>query len=411
MATGNTKKKKKLKSWQRRRIRRTKMILGAVLFCLLIILWIAVLKALAPYERVDLCDYCIYEYTGYNTKGGVEARIDEQKASELMQTLRQEYDDALFNIKKCDAEDYNKFYNSLSVAVDVPNNLSNGSKFAYTVNYDKELAKKIRLKVLENRREEMVAGLPVATVISTEQVFEGISLFYEGMSPTISIGIINENTNPFLSDIEYFVENKKDSYTDGEVVRVRALYSDEACLEKHIVINAGADGCYKDYTIQSDAHYVQSAAELTPEIISEAIEAAKRAFTTEGAKEFGVRVYFEANIAPVYVNKESTFEWVSYSPLSAYLKVAKEGVAGQNSNNYNDLDVVFDCTMTQADGKRVNVEAVVRFKDIIVKSDGAYEYNFDNPKIVSCSHFDKRIKENVIYNYEDNYNVEKLIIK
>lgn len=410
MASG-AKQKKKLKSWQRRRIRRTKMILGAVFLCLLIILFIAVLKALAPYKKVDLCDYCTYEYSGYNTKGMVDVKIDEDAVSELMKILRDKYEDALFNIKKCDSEDYNTFYNSLSVTVDSADNLSNGSKFSYTVNYDKALAKKIRLKVENDTGEDVVSGLPVATVISVDQVFDGISLFYEGMSPTISIAIINENVNPYLSDVEYFIENKKDLYSDGEVVRVRALYSDESCLEKHFYIDAPADGCYKDFTIQPDAHYVQSAAELTPELISEAIEAAKGAFTTAGAKEFGVRVYFEANIAPVYVNKESTFEWVRYEPLSAYIKVAKEEVAGQNSNNYNDLDIVFDCTMTQADGKRVNVEAVVRFKDIIVRNDGSYQYNFSEPKIVSASHFDKRIKENVIYNYEDKYTIEKLIIK
>ena len=151
--------------------------------------------------------------------------------------------------------------------------------------------------------------------------------------------------------------------------------------------------------------------ELTPELISEAINAAKGAFTTKTAKEYGVRVYFEANIAPVYVNKESTFEWTRFDPLSAYLKVAKEGVAGQNSNNYNDLDVVFDCTMVQADGKKINVEAVVRFRDIIKNSDGTFTYDFSNPTINSASHFDARIKKNVIYNYEDKYIIEKLTIK
>lgn len=407
----NGKQKKKLKSWQRRRIRRIKIIFSAVFLCLLIFFFVAFLKALAPYEKVDLCDYCTLEYSGYNTKGRVEASIDEVAASELMQTLKQDYEDALFNAKKCEPEDYNAFYNSLSVTVDSADNLSNGSKFSYTVNYDKELAKKIRLKALKDTREDMVSGLPVATVLSVDQVFEGISLFYEGMSPTISIAVINENTNPFLSDVEYFIENKKDLYTEGEIARVRAVYNEETCLEKHFYIDAPADGCYKDYEIKPDAHYVQSAAELTPELISEAIESAKNAFTTASAKEFGVRVYFEANIAPVYVNKDSTFEWVRYEPLSAYIKVANEGVAGQNSNNYNDLDVVFDCTMTQADGKRVNVEAVVRYKDIIIRNDGTYQYDFSNPKIVSASHFDKRIKENVIYNYEDKYTIEKLIIK
>lgn len=402
--------RKQLKSWQRRRKRRIRIILGAVLICILVVLFLLVLKSLAPTKRVDLSDYVIAEVSGYNTKGKVDAYIDGDKASELMKEVSDKYDSTIFKFKKCEPEDFNQFYNSLTVSVQAPENLSNGSKYSYTVNYDEKLAKKIRLKVEKNTREESVGGLPVATVYSVEQVFENISIFCEGKSPAISIAIINENTSPYLADVEYYIENRLDSYKDGDVVRVRALYNAQDLLEKHFVINCPMEECFKDYVIESGEHYVSSADELTDEFIKSAVEAAKSAFTTKSAKEFGVRVYFEANIPPVYVNKDSTFEWVNFRPLSAYLKVAKEGVAGENSNNFNDLDIVFDCTMTQADHKNINVEAVVRFKDVVVNKDGNVSCDFSNPAIVSASHFDARIKKNVITNYEDKYNIEKLNI-
>lgn len=404
-------RKKKLKSWQRRRRRKIQLMIRIVLFFVGVIAFLATLKSLAPYESVDLTDYATYTYSGYNTKGSVDVVINEQLTSILMQNLRKDYEEAPFNFVKCESEDYNMFYNSLSVTVNAPSDLSNGSKYYYTVNYDKDLAKKIKLKVKKDTKEVMVNGLVTAAVISYDSLFEGISFSFEGVSPKITAIMSNNTVNPYLSDVEFIIEGEQEQYTEGDVIRVKAMFDEAQCLEKHFVIDTPAADCYKEFIVESDSHYIRSAEELPKDIIDRAISAANNAFTTKTANEYGVRVYFEANIAPVYVNKKSTFEWVSYGPISAYLKVANAETAGKNSNNFNDLDIVYTATLTQADGKNVNVEAVVRFKDIIVNNDGTYTYDFSNPTISSCSHFDSRIKKNVITNYEKNWNIEKLKIK
>ena len=409
MAT--SRRKKKLKSWQRRRRRRIRLFMFAVFFCVILTVIIGALKSLAPYEKVDLADYANYTYSGYNTKGSVDVVINEDLTSILMQKLKQDYEDAFINFKKCDTEDYHRFYSSLSVTVNAPEYLSNGSRFSYTVNYDKDLAKKLKLKVKNDTREVMVSGLVTAAVISYDTLFEGISFTYEGVSPKLSATMTNNTVNPYLADVEFIIEGEEEYYEEGDVIRVRAVYDEKVCLEKHFVIDKEQSECYKDFIVEANSHYVRSASELSQDIINRAVSAANSAFTTKTANEYGVRVYFEANIAPVYVNKKSTFEWVSYGPISAYLKVANQEIAGKNSNNYNDLDIVYTGVLTQADGQHVNVEAVVRFKDIIVNNDGTYTYDFSNPSISSCSHYDARIKKNVIANYEKNWTVEKLSLK
>ena len=404
-------RKKKLKSWQRRRRRRTRLLLSAVAFCALIVVLILVIKSLGAYETVDLSDYATYKYSGYNTKGSVEVEINEELASLLMQRLRKDYDDAFINYKKCESEDYNAFYNSLSVSVDAPEYLANGSKFRYTVNYNTELAKLLKLKVKNNKKEVTVSGLVTAAVISYDQLFEGISFTYEGVSPTLTAVMTDNTVNPYLSDVEFLIEGEQEYYSEGDVIRVRAVFDEAQCLEKHFAIDADPSECYKDFIVEASSHYARNSSELSQDLINRAVSAANSAFTTKTANEYGVRVYFEAGIAPVYVNKKSTFEWVSYGPVSAYFKVANSDIAGKNSNNYNDLDIIYTGTLTQADGKAVNVEAVVRFKDIIVNNDGSYTYNFNNPTISSCSHYDARIKKNVISNYEKNWSVEKLSLR
>lgn len=405
------KKKKKLKSWQRRKRRRTRFLLCAVFVCVVILAVIAEIKLLLPFETVDLADYVTYTYSGYNTRGTVDVQINDEMTSTLMQRLVKDYDEALVHPRKCEPEDYNSFYNSLSVKVDTPQFLSNGSKFKYTVNYNEELAQKLKLKVKNNEREVMVNGLVTAAVIPYDTLFEGISFEFTGISPTITATMNNNTVNPYLTDVEYVIENQQETYSEGDVIRVRAFFDEKQCLEKHFVIDTPLADCYKDFTIQSNSHYIRSAAELPRDIIDRAVSAANNAFNTKSANEFGVRVYFEAGISPVYVNKKSTFEWISYGPISAYLKVANDEIAGKNSHNYNDLDIVYSGTLTQADGSNVSVEAVVRFKDIIVNNDGSYTYDFSKPAIVSCSHYDARIKKNIITNYEKDHSIEKINLK
>lgn len=403
--------KKKLKSWQRRRIRRTKMIIGAVLFCVLIIALILLVNAAKPYERVDLTEYCICTYSGYNTKGSVEVTVDESKLSELMRSLKTKYEDSFIHFSKCEAEDYNAFYRSISVTLTSPQYLSNGSKFSYTVNYDKQLAKKLRLKVKSDRKEVMASGLVTAAVISQDQVFEGISFVYEGVSPNITATMVNNTTNPYLSDVTFNIEGEKETYTEGDVIRVRATYDEAVALEKHFVIDCSSTECYRDYVVEASSHYIRSKEELPQSVIKEAVASANTAFTTKSAKEFGVRVFIESGVAPIYINKESTFEWASYNPVSAYLKIANADVAGKNSNTYNDLDVCYTCVMKQANGEAINLEAVVRFSNIVVNNDGTLSYDFSKPTIIAASHMDSRIKKTVIGNYEKDHTIDKLSVK
>lgn len=402
------KKKKRLKSWQRRRLRRIKLTISAAFVLVLVIVGIILFKASLPYEKVDLCDYVTYEYSGYNNKGTVQVSINETLASGLMQRLVSKYDEAKIHYTKCEPSDYNAFYNSLDVTAYAPQNLSNGSKYTYQVSYDRELAKKIKLDVKNYSREVMVDGLVTAAVFSIDDLFEGIKFTYEGISPSVVATMTNETSNPYFQNIEFNIEGEQEFYSEGDVIRVRASFSEEECLEKHFAIDGDVTECYKDYVVTSTSRYVTSADKITKDLLREAASSANYAFTTASAKEFGVRVFIEAGLMPVYINKDSTFEWVSYNPVSAYFKVANADIAGKSGNNYNILDIIYTANMTQADGKVANVECVVRFKDIIENDDGTLSYDFSNATIIGCSHMDSRVKKTVIGNYENNYTITKM---
>lgn len=405
-------KKKAKTSWQRRRIRRIRYAFGTLFLILFAIACIVFLRSLICYEKVDLSDYCRYEYSGYNHKGSVAIEIDSDKASELIRDLKDTYENRIIHIYKCTDEDYNAFYNSLKVTANIPDNLSNGSDFTYKVGYDRSLAKKLRLSVSDDTKTVTVSGLVTATVLKVEDVFKGIDVLFEGASPTVTATLINNSTNPFVQNMVFAIVEPKEFYAAGDVVSVRAYFSEEECINKHFVVEKPSEDCIKEFPVDNISEYIQSAAELPAEIVKEAANRAKDAFTDASALEFGLRVFSEANM--MYVidpkTKKYTFRWNSFRPISAYFKVPNADIAGKNGNSYNDIDICFAFVMTQADGKQCNGEAVVRFTNICRSADGTYQYDFSNPKIISASHYDSRIKKNVIKNYENTHSIEKLDI-
>lgn len=407
------KQKKRLTSWQKRKKRRVKMLLRTTLFCVVAFIAIIFVKSLLFYERVDISDYCTLQYGGYNHKGSVKVDVDYDKVSELMRTLREDYDKRFIHVYPCASEDYNNFYNSISVNATVPNNLSNGSTFAYTVSYDKDLAKKMRLGIKSDTKVVTVSGLVTAAVVTLDDLFKDLAVTFEGASPQATVTIENNSKNPYVQNMVFSIIEPQEYYSLGDTIKVRAYFSEEECLDKHFAVEKPSEECIKEYTVENLPSYIQTADELPQEIVMEAVKAAAGAFTKDSALEFGLRVWSEANM--MYSidprTKKYTFDWASYGPLSAYFKVPDIEIAGKNGNSFNDIDVVYNFVMTQSDGKTCDGEAVVRFTNISKQADGTYDYDFSNPKIHSASHYDSRIKKNVIKNYENNYSIEKLTIK
>ena len=136
--------------------------------------------------------------------------------------------------------------------------------------------------------------------------------------------------------------------------------------------------------------------------------AGKKAFVD--ANEYGVRIFCEANLVPVYINQQATFRYLDPRIVAAYFKAVNPDEAGKLGNDYNELDLIYEVPITQADGVTCNCEAVVRFSDFVIKRDGSIDYDFSNPSIMSASHNNSSIHKNVVTRYEDTYSIEKLEI-
>lgn len=399
-------KKKRLTSWEKRQRRRIQIMIRVALFLVICVAAVIVVKGFLPYETITLNEYFTVSYEGYNSKGSAVLTLDQTKLDETLEQVKEDYDAALFHIDECSDADYDNFEQSISASAQNANNLSNGSKFSIDYQYDEKLAEKLKIKVSDKENEITVAGLTTAAVLTKEDLFRDIEVKFTGISPNITMEIINNSTVPFIQNMVFNPEEFQEYYKTGDVVKIRAYFSDEECLKQHYAIDTPSEECITEYTVEGTAAYVTEASALSQDLIKEAVIAGKAAFVN--ANEYGVRIFCEANLVPIYINKKATFEWLSPSLISAYFKSVKPEAAGQDGNHYNDLDLIYFVKITQADGVTCDAEAVVRFSNIIENTDGTYEYDFSNPKIISASYSNASIVKNVVDKYESTHNIEKV---
>lgn len=393
------------KSRRRRRARRLKAVFIVILMLILILGAAAVVRAVLPYEVIDLGDYFTIEYGGYNTKGTAKAVLDERAVDELMISIKEGHEKRLINLASTQPEDYVKFRSSLSANVTPSEGLSNGSNITLTCHYDEELAKKLKIDVETVTKEITVSSLIRATVISNEQLFQDVEVTFQGVSPKLTIGVVNHSEHPFIKNVIYDIIEPKDYYAQGDEVELIALFDENKAFEMQYVVDENAS-CTNSYIASGSASYVDNFADISQDIINEAIAAGTRAFVN--ANEYGVRIFCEGNLVPVYINKKATFEWLTPRALSAYFEVTLPSDAGKMGNTYNDLNIIYECHLTQANGVTCPAYCVVRFSDFIKNQDGSISYDFSNPKIMSASYYVDRVKKTVITFNASTHSIDKV---
>ncbi len=249
-------------------------------------------------------------------------------------------------------------------------------------------------------------GITVKRELSVDEIFRDISLSFEGISPNITISIENNSTDPFIKGLVFSTVDYKEKYAVGDKIKIRCYYDEKASLTNDCYIGASPEECIKEYEVTGCDEYVSNLSDIPDTIIEEAIQEGMKAFTD--ANEYGVRIFCEAHLVPVYIDGQATFRYLTPNIIAGYFKSVNEDEAGKTGNCYNELDLIYKVGITQADGVTCTCEAVVRFTDLVRRSDGSLAYDFSEPKIISASHNNASIHENVVTRYEDTYKIEKL---
>ncbi|MCR5474158.1 MAG: hypothetical protein K6F28_03030 [Lachnospiraceae bacterium] len=359
-----------------------------------------------PYETIELAELAKVEYEGFNNDGVASVAVNEEAVDALLASVKAAHDDAWFHTEDVQDGDYVMFRQSLSFSLPQNIALSNGMQIPVLGSCNEAIAKKLKIKVAENNGTVTVDGLQNVTKISVDEVFADLNVTFSGISPALTISIENNSSQPLVKKMIFGIENPKEFYSQGDVVTIKADYTEDMCRETGFIVDKSTGECTREYTATGDASYLTSASQLPSDLIQKAITEGKKAFTD--ANEYGVRIFCEANLVPVYINKKATFQYGTPNYVSSYFKTVLPEKAGALGNSYNDLDIIYDLTISQADGKSCTAYAAVRFSNIIQNADGSLSYDFSEPSLLSESYFSARVKKVVVDSNYDSHNVERV---
>ena len=365
---------------------RTRQIYLRVCFvCALVAVLFTVLYVFlndASKTTIDLKDVTHITLTGFDGEGVLTANIDVD-------------------------EKYGAFYETVSVDFSKSSGLTNGDEVTISFNYDKAVAKTYNLKVKANDMHYTVNGLVRATPVSENDIFEGLDINFEGIAPLATASLDTSNTK-FKDVVTYEIIDEKEYYDAGEIIKVRAVF-DEADLEELTYkATVPSEECIKEFIVEDVDRYITDTDQITDEMMASLKKEALTLFTD--ANEYGMRIFCDAGLMPVYVNKKTTFVWSSPSYISSYLNVLKEDSYGKTGTHVNDIKLCFESVISQADGKACKAEVIVRFQDIIIRKDGSVDLKLDSGEIISADRRDSHIKAIVRNEIDKDYESVKLTV-
>ncbi|MCR4867169.1 MAG: hypothetical protein K5921_09600 [Lachnospiraceae bacterium] len=365
---------------------RTRQIYLRVCFvCALVAVLFTVLYVFlndASKTTIDLKDVTHITLTGFDGEGVLTATVDVD-------------------------EKYGAFYETVSVDFSKSSGLTNGDEVTISFNYDKNAAKTYNLKVKAGDMHYTVSGLVAATPVSENELFEGLDINFEGIAPLATASLDTSNTR-FKDVVTYQIIDEKEYYDAGETIRVRAVF-DAADLEKlDYKATVDSEECIKEYIVEDVDRYITDTDQITDEMMASLKKEALTLFTD--ANEYGMRIFCDAGLMPVYVNKKTTFKWSSPNYISSYLNVLREESYGKTGTHVNDIKLCYESVISQADGKACKAEVIVRFQDIIIRKDGTIDLKLESGEIISADRRDSHIKAIVRNEIDKDYESVKLTV-
>ena len=337
------------------------------------------------YTNVNLDDMLQVSLSGYNGKGSVKADV----------TSPVQFAD---------------FAKTVKAVPDKNTDLKNGDSITITWEYDKAEAKAQKLRVQADPVTYEISGLKDARIIDNDELFKDISVNASGISPYITLSVENKSTDEFIKDVVFAVESPKEYYTAGDTYVISASYDTEKALSMCCEPD-GTDGkAEKTYTISAGDSYLTDPSELSQDALDEMNQAASKLFTDGKAREYGLRIFSEMGLMPVWSGTSTTFRWVSPTLISAYFNIRSNDSDNTVMKHINDVRLVYNAVLTQQDGTSCNAEVVVRFEDLIKKTDGSIDAELDSGTIISASAKNSNIKKMVSIS-DDGFDEAKIALE
>ncbi len=351
----------------------------------------AVITALILYNRlsysyVKLNDMLHVTYSGYNGNGEAVVKVvSPMEYSEFAKTVRPETDQS--------------------------SGLSNGDTINIKWSYDIKAAKAQKLRIDDTTCRLSVSGLKKLKRITAAELFKNAEITENGISPYETVSVENTGSDDFFRTVKFSVEDGKKFYASGDAYTVTAGFDRKAAEKAGYEIEGTASSVRQSYNVKNGDTYITEAKDITADEIRQMDQTASSLFTDKKAKEYGLRIFREKNLMPVWSGSSTTFRWESPSLISVYFDIRKSDSSDNSVQKHiNDVKLIYNAVLTQADGTSCNAEVIVRFEDLIRREDGTNDLNLPSGSVISASAQNANIKE-LISNEAGDYDIQAVNTK
>lgn len=296
-------------------------------------------------KTVDLGQYIVYDFQGYDGIGKLKYSFDYEK---LIKDLNES------NIRF----DEENIIGAIELSVDKNNELSNGDKICFKLEVDKQFEESVRAKLTYDAKEVIVAGLEK---LKDFDPFEYLKVTFTGISPDGSVTLENTGSSP-IHDLRFYVssDNEGQYLKNGDTITVTAVYGyggdlNQACIEAGFRLKSNK----KDYAVQGLEEYATSLNQISDKMFEE--------LKKQGEDVFKAKTSWG-----------KTEKILAVDCVGSYFIALKEGTRSSYGQNNNYIYIVYKISVKNSK-ETLSYYYYVRFTDIVVKPDGTNEiYDINN---------------------------------
>lgn len=344
-------------------------------------------------KSLDVAKYIKVEYKGFNKHATAEVQLDLDKMEEDL------------------GEDITyKLRNRIKLNIENNENLENGKELEVKVNIDDYYLQSAGVVLESDIAKIEIKGLDDAEEI---EAFKDIKVEISGMSPNLSVSVINNSTDELLKTIEY-KPSKATGVANGETITITAVKWDEELFnEKKVTLKETK----MEYKVGGQSAYISNVSEITDTVkdnlkstfASKATSKANENFSYMGNNlKYQLREYTDYKYSGVtgYNDIDKDLSIGTPEVVSMYL-LTKKGYLNSNQINMIIGIVKVPCKSAKT-GATYNWYVTVEATNASLKTDGTISDNTAYLIEVSDGKDEESAYQKFVNSAKDSFNVEKI---
>ncbi len=345
-------------------------------------------------KSIDMSKYIKIEYKGFNKHATAQVELDTDKME-----------------KELGKDITSKLKNRIKLNIENNENLENGKDLEIKVDIDDYYLEIVGAVLVSDIAKIEIEGLDDATEI---EAFKDIKVDVTGMSPNLSVSIVNNSQDELLKTIEY-KPSKSTGVANGETITITAVKWDEELFnEKKVTLKETK----MEYKVEGQPSYVFSVSEITDTVknnlkttfVSKATSKANENYVGYDANnlKYMLKEYTDYKYADVK-NYEDTDKDLSFGTpevSSMYLLTKKE------DKNINQINMIIGIVKVPCKSAKTGATytwyITVKAQNTSLKADGTLSDNTNYSIQISNGKDEESAYQKYVNSEKNNYNVEKI---